>query len=49
LSTFSDATFWSEDKKKAVEKLDNKYNVIENIIEAFKNIESIPQTKVFHK
>lgn len=49
LSTFSEAAFWNEDRKKAVDKLDSKYNVVENIIEGFKNIESIPQIKVSHK
>ncbi len=48
LSTFDEASYFAEDRKKAIEKIESKLDLIELIVLGFKNIEAIPQVKFTH-
>lgn len=49
LSTFDEASYFAEDRKKAIEKIQSKSDLIELIVLGFKNIETISQVKFTHE
>lgn len=49
LSTFDEASYFAEDRKKVIEKIQGKSDLIELIVLGFKNIENIPQIKFTHE